>query len=547
MLLRRRRYDFGGLVGALVLFGVSVTPSLLPRSGLFQGLVSGILAATGYGIGALLGAVVRRVSSWRPGSSLRRNAWRGLAGTGVVVVAVALVMGALWQGEVHRLVGAQPPGRWTFVIVLLVAVLVAGGLVGIARLLRKAARGLGQVLARWIPAPVAAVAGAVLVAILTRAFIQAVLVESLYAMADSAFATVNGETTPGTSAPSTAERSGSPQSDVTWASLGRMGRNFVSGGPSAEEISAFTGSHALTPIRVYTGLGSPGGTGERAALAVQELERTAAFSRAAIVVTTTTGTGWVDENGVSPLEYMYGGDTAIVSLQYSYLPSWLSFLVDGERAREAGRELFDQVHARWAELPAHERPELLVFGESMGSFGGEAAFRGVSDIRARSDGVLWVGPPNSNALWSAFTAQREEGTREALPVYGQGDTVRFAATAVDLDRPASRWAKPRVLYLQHASDPVTWWSPGLLVDSPDWLEEERGPDVEPAVRWWPFVTFWQVTADMVNATKVPPGHGHSYGTAPAAAWAEIAPPPGWTGDDTARLRALLEDLSEDPG
>lgn len=418
---------------------------------------------------------------------MRRAAWRGLAGTGVVVVVVALVMGALWQGEVHRLVGAQPPGRWTFVVVLLVAVLVADGLVGIARLLRKAARGLARVLARWIPAPVAAIAGAVLVAILSRAFIEAVLVERLYAMADSAFATVNGETTPGTTAPSTAERSGSPQSDVTWASLGRMGRNFVSGGPSAEEISAFTGAPALTPIRVYTGLGSPGDTGERAALAVQE------------------------------------------------------------RARETGRELFDQVHARWSELPAHERPQLLVFGESMGSFGGEAAFRGVPDIRARSDGVLWVGPPNSNALWSELTAQREEGTREALPVYGQGDTVRFAATAVDLEQPAARWARPRVRYLQHASDPVTWWSPGLLVDSPDWLEEERGPDVEPGVRWWPFVTFWQVTADMVNATKVPPGDGHSYGTAPAAAWAAIAPPPGWTDDDTARLRALLEDLSEEAG
>jgi Predicted membrane protein len=27
----------------------------------------------------------------------------------------------------------------------------------------------------------------------------------------------------------------------------------------------------------------------------------------------------------NPLEYMYNGDTAIVAMQYSYLPSWLSF------------------------------------------------------------------------------------------------------------------------------------------------------------------------------------------------------------------------------
>ena len=44
---------------------------------------------------------------------------------------------------------------------------------------------------------------------------------------------------------------------------------------------------------------------------------------------------------VDPMEYMYNGDTAMVAMQYSYLPSWISFLVDKERAREAGRDLFD--------------------------------------------------------------------------------------------------------------------------------------------------------------------------------------------------------------
>lgn len=54
-------------------------------------------------------------------------------------------------------------------------------------------------------------------------------------------------------------------------------------------------------------------------------------------------------NGVAAqadvLEYMYNGDTAIVSMQYSFLPSALSFLVDQENARQAGQTLFEAVDA----------------------------------------------------------------------------------------------------------------------------------------------------------------------------------------------------------
>jgi uncharacterized membrane protein len=306
------------------------------------------------------------------------------------------------------------------------------------------------------------------------------------------------------------------------------------------ELEAFHGAGCcLQPIRVYVGLDSARSAEQRAALAVRELERTGGFSRAVLVVVTTTGTGWVDENGVSPLEYMYGGDTAIVSMQYSYLPSWISFLVDRDRARVAGRELFNQVHARWSQLPDEQRPQLLVFGESMGSFGGEAAFRDEADLRARTDGVLWVGPPNSNVLWSQFTRHRERGTSEAHPIYADGRVVRFASAAGDLHYPPTHWTRPRIVFLQNASDPITWWSPGLLVARPDWLAERRAGDVDPGMRWLPFVTFWQVTADMVNAMDVPPGHGHQFGTAPADAWAAIAPPRGWTSAETQRLRMHL--------
>jgi len=239
------------------------------------------------------------------------------------------------------------------------------------------------------------------------------------------------------------------------------------------------------------------------------------------------------------LEYMYNGDTALVATQYSYLPSPISFLVDKERAREAGRALFDQVYGVWSRLPHDQRPKLLVFGESLGSFGAEAAFSGPDDIRNRTDGMLLIGPPSRNQLWTEIVADRDAGSNAVLPVYEQGTTVRFAAVAPDLDRPPAIWTTPRIVYLQYPSDPITWWSPQLMVRRPDWLAEPRGSDVLPSMRWYPFVTFWQVSADMAFSNAVPAGHGHNFGAMPVAAWARIAPPDGWTAERTDTLTELI--------
>jgi uncharacterized membrane protein len=229
----------------------------------------------------------------------------------------------------------------------------------------------------------------------------------------------------------------------------------------------------------------------------------------------------------------------VVAIQYSVLPSWLSFAVERKKAEQAGRELFNQVHAAWATLPATARPKLVTFGESLGSLGGEAAFDGLENLLRRVDGVVWAGPTEANGLWSQLVADRDSGSPQIRPVYQQGRTVWFASSAADLTNPPGA-TPPRVVYLHHASDPITWWSPDLLVRRPDWLHEKRGSDVLPAMRWYPFVTFWQVTADLLFADDAPFGHGHHYGGEFAEAWAAILEPPGWTADDTARLSALID-------
>ena len=121
-------------------------------------------------------------------------------------------------------------------------------------------------------------------------------------------------------------------------------------------------------------------------------------------------------------------------------------------------------------------------------------------------------------------ADRDADSLERLPVYQHGAIARWAAVPPDLAQPATTWGPPRITYLQHASDPIVWWSPDLLLHQPDWLREPRGADVLPATQWLPWVTFWQVTADMVYSTGVPDGHGHVYKREYVDAWAAVTQP-----------------------
>ena len=306
-----------------------------------------------------------------------------------------------------------------------------------------------------------------------------------------------------------------------------------------DELSAFNGRPAVEPIRAYAGLNSADGIKATARLAARELQRTGGLDRAVVAVATTTGTGWINEAEATALEYMYNGDTAIVSMQYSFLPSWLSFLVDKENARQAGQALFEAVDELVRAMPEAQRPKLVVFGESLGSFGGEAPFLALNNLIARTDGALFSGPTFNNTIWTDLTTNRDPGSPQWLPIYDQGENVRFVAEPKDLQRPHDPWGQPRVVYLQHASDPIAWWNPDLLFAKPDWLREPRGYDVSPDMEWIPVVTFLQVSADMAVAVNVPDGHGHVYVRNVADAWASILLPPGWSAAKTEKLRPLL--------
>ncbi|WP_232840254.1 MULTISPECIES: alpha/beta hydrolase [Nocardia] len=530
--------SFTGMVLALLVAWISLTPSLLPRGPLFQGIVSGAAAFVGYGLGTLLAAVafwmVRRRPP-RPGGAV----WMGLAVLAVAGSVGVFLWFAHWQRDLRTLMEVDGLSWRAYPTIVIVAVIIFAALLLTARAVVWVARAIAGVLGRVLPDRVAVVAACLVVVVGAVGILNGVVADAGMTLLNDVFKNVNNEIGAEIDAPQGPERSGGPGSLVSWESLGRQGRIFVAGGPTAAQLATFSGRPASTPVRVYTGLASAPTPEEEAALAVAELERAGGFQRAVLGVATTTGTGWINERTAAAVEYLYNGDTALVSMQYSYLPSWISFVVDKERARRAGRALFDAVYARWSTLAMDARPKLVVFGESLGSFGGEAAFSGVQDMAARTDGVLFVGPTASNEVWRDVTARRDSGSPEWLPIYRDGRIVRFVARAPDLGRPASEWPSPRVVYLQHASDPITWWTPELLFREPDWLREPRGDDVLPATRWYPVVTFLQVSADMAVSVDVPDGHGHTFHAAIADSWAAILAPAGWSEADTTRLRAVL--------
>ena len=533
--------SYGGMVGAMLLLLASATPSLLPRGWFFQGVVSGGAAAIGYAIGAFLTWLARfMVSRDEPWRRPQRFWWWALAFIAVWDATLMLYWYVRWQNDLRDLMGVERIGLRAIPEILGVALIVFLLLMVIGKAWSRAVGAVVRWLRGFVPPRMASVAGGAIAVGLTVALVNGVLVENVMRVLNSTFSAANDETKADVSAPTSPLRSGGPDSTVSWDSLGREGRSNVADGPTVAQLTRFNGVPAMEPIRVFAGLDSAPTLEGVADAAVRELERTGGLNRKIVAVGSTTGSGWLNKGYIDSLEYMYNGDTALVSMKYSDLPSWISCLVDKERARQAGMLLFEKVSARVRAMPEAHRPKLVVFGESLGSFAGESPFGSVPTIAARTDGALFTGPTFNNQLWLDTTRNRDAGSPEWLPIFGDGQFARFIADEGDLVRPNAPWDHARVVYNQHASDPITWWNPSLLFREPDWLKEKRGRDVLHSTHWIPVVTFLQVSADMAVAVDVPDGHGHHYLRSIPYAWAKILQPPGWTDEKTRRLLPLLD-------
>src|SRR5699024_11714315 len=70
------------------------------------------------------------------------------------------------------------------------------------------------------------------------------------------------------------------------------------------------------------------------------------------------------------------------------------------------------------------RPKLYVFGESLGSYGSEAAFSSIHDVVNRTDGAVWVGPTSFNELHERLVDARDPGSPAWLPIVDRSEERR---------------------------------------------------------------------------------------------------------------------------
>src|SRR5262249_37131366 len=141
---------------------------------------------------------------------------------------------------------------------------------------------------------IANVLGVLVATLLFWSIANNLLISTTFRALDSSFREFDALLEPERPQPTAPGKTGSTASLVKWNELGRAGREFVASGPTAAEISAFTGRAALEPVRVYVGLGARDTAQARARLALDELKRQHGFERSILIIITPTGTGWID-------------------------------------------------------------------------------------------------------------------------------------------------------------------------------------------------------------------------------------------------------------
>ncbi len=379
-----------------------------------QGAVSGVALALGYGFGAGGSALWHYLQI----PTLRGRVRRVVLAVLVLAVALAQWRFVGWQNDQRRLFGMEPisPAEWP--VLALVTLLVATLLLVVARALRLRFRTMIRWFRRMLPERLANVLGVTLALLLVWGLVSGVLVRGFWAGANAMFAPQDLINKSGVEhAPTSALRTGGPGSTVTWDSLGREGRADV---------------------------------------VLRELQRTGAFSRKVLVLTTTTGSGFIQPGGVDPVEYLWHGDTAVAGVQYSYLPSWLSLLADQQNVQQASQSVFQTVYRYWSTLPEGTRPRLYLYGLSLGSFGVQSVLTNIELLNQPISGALMVGPPFVNTLHQQLTAQREPTSPVWRPVYEGGETVRFTAQEPVLE---TNPQGPSGLARAARSDPVVWSRP----------------------------------------------------------------------------------------
>mgnify|MGYP001792837715 CR=1 FL=1 len=532
------RVSLPSLMLGLVFFALSLTPSLIPRGPVVQGLLGGVVISIGY----LLGRIIALFWQALDLPQIRGRPARILAAIlGLVTLALAVwtVTSSLdWQNALRAKMGMDPAEAQHLWQITAIASLTFFLALVLGALISALFHWIRDWFYRFMPPRRANVLGVVCVVLILIVITRDGLLDRTVPALDESYETAQKLFDVAPPRPERANQAGSTASLIDWAAMGQPGRDFVLDGPDAAAISAFTGKPALDPIRVYVGRANADTPQERAELALAELLRLGAFDRDVLIVTSPTGTGWMDPGSHDPVEYMHNGSIATVSAQYSYLQSPLALILETRTGLEQAAALLDEVHGYWKTLPSEDRPRLYVHGLSLGAWSSMYATGLFRLLEDPIDGAFWAGPPFPSNLWQAIQRERDPDTPWVLPTVGTGSLVRYASHFADASQTQAPWGPMRIVFLQYSSDPIVFYDPFSLWRAPPWMLDPPAPDVSEHLVFIPFVTQFQLALDMALSFGAPPGHGHAYYAHDyIAPWVEVTAPGDWTEEDTERLKA----------
>jgi uncharacterized membrane protein len=539
MAYRKRSALVAGAITGVRFAVKSYEPSLMPRSAIDQGLITGGSFLTGFLTGTVSGRIVGILPFFGSSSGLRlaglatagiRSAqmlraqldpedaphsetagWveiggevvgslalSGLADGTSVPAAKLTTVAALAMGSAADVQSAfshredSPDAQYILTSIGVAAGLNAAvaGLAGVvylaAKLPRKltASRGTGMVLSViGVTATIGALA-------LAGRFVGATVLrrlEAANAQTEIAYA----------SSPEASSVSGSMFSLAKYNTLGLQGRRLVSEVTSIDTfVEVMGGPPSSDPVRVFVGMDSATSQDDRVELAIQELRRAGGFDKSLIIAASPAGTGYVNYIAIEAAELMSQGDVATIAIQYGGLPSMLS-MNKIEEATSLYAQLLTRLRDEIDRLGRNTK--LVAYGESLGALTSQ---EGVT-LASSGDGLivdaaLWVGTPQGSPLFEELT---EHGD---IAVYDSYDGY--------LDSADSAGPGPRITFVNHDNDPVTKFSPQDAYTMPEWLEPvDRGRGTNAYQRWLPGISFWQGLIDTKNAATVVPGEFYSTG------------------------------------
>ena len=525
------------LVG-LLLAAASLTPSLIPRDWILQGLLAGVCAAAGYVITVFLLAIWRSLQI-----PMLPRRWATICHAILSLPVLALLVRCValsddWQNSIRERMEMAPLEAANTIKMMLLASLIFFVFYALGWTFQGLFNVLRGRLARYIPVASANVLGLIIAALIVFIVTRDGVVNWALRVADQSYAAAQHLTDPSIPPPTESWRSGGPDSLSDWDLMGKPGRDFVLGGPRAAAIEAFTGRPAREPLRIYVGLAQDRSAETRARIALDEMLRTGAFDRKVLIVSSPTGTGWMDPASYDALEYMHDGDVATVAVQYSYLQSPLALIFETDAGLEQATATMRAVYDHWRHLPADKRPRLYLHGISLGAWSSMYSLNLFQMMNEPVSGAFWAGPPFPSELWRQANNARRPGSPFILPEVDDGEVIRYASQFDPPDRSGQPWGRMRILFLQHASDAIVFYNPASLWRAPEWMREPTAPDVSPLLSFTPIVTQFQLAVDMLVSTTTPPGFGHIYDAEEYIdGWVSVSAPEGWTAEDTARLKA----------